>query len=150
MISKQTFEEGDAVSIAAQASPGESVIRAEYARGRFGGKDGQAFHIDANSSFGQSNISAQFENASASFLGSIQNTEGAFNLVHVRCVALAQTAGTGPHAEAILRSRWRIEGRRRRPPLAEAGWCLLPQKNTHGLQWLFLCCRRSTTIPFQI
>ena len=77
VISKRAFEEGDAVSIGAQVSPGESVIRAEYARGKFGGRDGQAFHVDANSSFGQSSISAQFESASASFLGSIQNTEGA-------------------------------------------------------------------------
>jgi len=80
-LSKRSYEEGDAFSLAAQAEPGQSLIRAEYALGSFGGGDagrerGDAIQVEANTSWKSSSFSLKAERADAAFLGSIQNTEG--------------------------------------------------------------------------
>ncbi len=82
-IVKRDFEEGEAISIAAQSEPGSSFMRAEYAIGWFGGQRGDAMQVRANTSWGQSSFSFQAEKADNSFLGSIQNTEGASSAVVV-------------------------------------------------------------------
>ncbi|NQV71838.1 LysM peptidoglycan-binding domain-containing protein [bacterium] len=80
---KRSYEEGTAISVAAELSPGLSLLRAEYATGWFGadgtgGKQrGEAVEISASTSVKNSTFSADYDWANNAFLGSLQNTRSA-------------------------------------------------------------------------
>lgn len=76
-LAKKEYEEGEAISLAAEITPGQTRLRGEYALGWFGAGRSEAFDFSGGTSFGSSTISTNVEWAGANFLGSIQNTEGA-------------------------------------------------------------------------
>jgi len=75
-LARRSFEEGDALSLAAAWAPGAQSFRAEWAGGQFGDESGQALMGDMILARGRSSFSFRAETADGGFLGSIRNTSG--------------------------------------------------------------------------
>jgi len=74
---KDTFEKGNAFSVAAELTPGETEIRTEIAAGLFdtatGREWGRAIDLSGRTAYKNSRASLSYEEADAQFLGAIQH-----------------------------------------------------------------------------
>lgn len=74
---KETFETGDAFSLAAELTPGLTAIRTEVATGQFetssGPQWGRAIDFTGRTSYKNSSLSLGYEEADANFLGAVQH-----------------------------------------------------------------------------
>jgi len=87
VLAKRSYEAGESMSFAVEASPLGNLLRAEYALGWFdsnsGRQSGRAYSVSGSTGYKKSSLSANYESADAHFLGAIQNTKsgsGAFTL----------------------------------------------------------------------